>query len=33
MLARYLDNSSMGDPLALIIGVSGMFSLWILGRP
>ena len=33
MLARYLDSSSVGDPMALIIGLSGTFSLWILGRP
>ena len=33
MLARYLDNSYVGDPMALVIGLSGMFSLWILGRP
>jgi len=33
MLARYLDSSYVGDPMALIIGLSGTFSLWILGRP
>ena len=32
MLARYLDSSHVGDPMALIIGLSGTFSLWILGR-
>ena len=30
MLARYLDNSYAGDPVAFIIGLSGRFCLWIL---
>ena len=33
MLARYLDNSYVGDPMVLIIGLNGTLSLWILGRP
>ena len=32
MLARCLDNG-VGDPVALIIGLSGTLFLWILGRP
>ena len=33
MLARYLDSSYVGDPMVLVICLSGTFSLWILGRP
>ena len=33
ILARYLDSSYTVDSVALIIGLSGTFSLWILGRP